>query len=114
MGDTYDTYGADDPYDLMFCNHANENPNVCPCGWGCNCRRGMCKMKKLRKDEQHDGIPLPTTQPKLRNPQADPSPKMKVSFIQPMTVVHIEGLPYYLLDPTRVAAAYEAPADVSL
>lgn len=33
----------------MFCEHANENPNVCPCPLECGCRQTkMCKDKPYR------------------------------------------------------------------
>lgn len=28
-----------------MCNHANENPNVCPCAAGCYCKSHTCKDK---------------------------------------------------------------------
>jgi len=30
-----------------LCNHANENPNQCPCPDDCYCRRATCAAKPL-------------------------------------------------------------------
>lgn len=40
------------PWEL-FCVHANENPNICPCPSHCGCRTQseMCKGKLLNPDE---------------------------------------------------------------
>lgn len=35
---------------MMFCEHANECPNVCPCDDACACRQGMCKVLRLSND----------------------------------------------------------------
>lgn len=40
-----------EPDDTAYCNHPNENPNFCPCGPECWCRRGsgsMCSGKPRR------------------------------------------------------------------
>jgi hypothetical protein len=31
----------------LECQHANENPNVCPCPPACSCRQGMCADKAI-------------------------------------------------------------------
>lgn len=33
----------------FFCEHANENPNVCPCPATCGCRQVHCKGKIVRE-----------------------------------------------------------------
>ncbi len=37
----------------LDCEHANENPNICPCDDNCYCRDKTCKGKPLRNSRRH-------------------------------------------------------------
>ena len=44
---------------MMFCEHANENPNVCPCQSDCNCRRRHCRNKPYPPVVDASRVPTP-------------------------------------------------------